>query len=72
MNNCTSLILKGFWTVPVLPLQYSPGRRREKNVTELKSLMAIFLAVVSWEAVSKACIMLIGRGCSLVGGESLF
>ena len=68
MNNWMSLILKGCWVVLVLPLQYSPGRRRKKKATQVRSLISIFLEVVPWTAVSKAWMNLTGRGRNLVGG----
>ena len=72
MNNWMSLILKGCWAVLVLPLQYSPGRRRKKKATQVRSLIVIFLEVVPWTAVSKAWMILTGRYHTLVGGESSF
>ena len=68
MNNWMSLILKGCWVVLVLPLQYSPGRRRKKKATQVRSLISIFLEVVPLVAVSKAWMNLTGRGHNLVGG----
>ena len=53
----------------VTTLQYLPDQRRKKKATELRSLFAMFLAVVTWVAVYQAWITLTGRGCTLVGGE---
>ena len=50
MNNWMSLILKGCWAVLVLPLQYSPGRRRKKKATQVRSLIVIFLEGGSLES----------------------
>ena len=72
MDNWTSLSLKGCWVVLVPPLHYSPDRMRKKKATQMRSLMAIFLAVVPWAVVSKAWIQLKGRGRTIVGGESSF
>ena len=52
----------------VPPLQYSPGRRRKKKATQVRSLIAIFLEVVPWAVVSKAWMNMIGRGHNIVGG----
>ena len=62
MNNWTSLSLKGCWEVTVPPLQYLSGCRRKKNATQVRSMIAIFLAVIPWEAVSKSWMTLTGRG----------
>ena len=72
MENCAPLSLKGCWALLVLPLKYLPRRRRKKKATQVRSLMAIFLGVVPWEAVSKAWITLIGSGRTLVDRESSF
>ena len=67
-----SLRLKGFWAVAVPPLQYLPERRRKKKVTQVRSLIEIFLEVFPWAAVSKAWMALRGRVRTLVEGESSF
>ena len=67
-----SLRLKGYWLVLVLPLQYLPGQRRKKKATQVKSLIEIFIEVVPWAAVSKACMTLRGRVRTLVEGEYSF
>ena len=63
-----SLVLKGYWAVLVLPLQYLPGRRSKKNSTQVRLLVEIFIEVVPWAAVSKAWMTLTGRGRNLVEG----
>ena len=73
MKNWTSLSLNEWWVVSVPSLYYSPvQRRRKKKATHVRSPMAMFLGVVLWAVVSKAWIMLTGRGCTLSGGESYF
>ena len=62
------LRLKGCWEVSVPPLHYLPGRRRKKKATQVRSLIAIFLKVVPWTAVSKAWVDLRGRVRTLVEG----
>ena len=52
----------------VPPLQYSPGWRSKKKATGMKLLIAIFLEVVTWAAVSKAWITLTRRGRTLTEG----
>ena len=62
--------MKGCWAVLVLPFQYLPGLVRKNKATEVRLLIAMFLAVVPWVMVSKAWIILTGKGHTLVGGES--
>ena len=56
----------------VTPLKYSPGRRRKKKATQVRSLMEIFLGVVPWVAFPRAWITLTGRVCTLVEGNFSF
>ena len=56
--------------VSVMPLHYSPGNRRKKKATQVRSLIAISVAVVPWSAMSKAWMMLTGRGLAPLGVES--
>ena len=72
MKNWMTLSLKRCWEVSVAPLYYSPGTRRKKKETQMRFLITIFICVVTWASVSKAWITLIGRGRTLVGGESSF
>ena len=72
MKNRMSLRLKGCWEVLVPPLQHLNGRRRKKKATQVRLLIAIFLEVVPWAAVYKACMTLTGRGRTLVEGELSF
>ena len=52
MSNWMFLILKRYWAVLVLPLQYSHGRRINNKAAHVRLLIVIFLEVVPWTAVS--------------------
>ena len=54
VKNHTSLGKKGWWAVSLPPLQYYLGQSSKKKATQVRSLIAMFLGVVHWAAVSKA------------------
>ena len=52
MNNWMSRRVKGFETVSVPPVQYSPGRSRKKNAIQTRLDIARYLGEPPWATES--------------------
>ena len=65
-------MLKGWGSVSVPPMQYSPRQIRKRKVTQKRLLISRFCWVTDWKDVSKDQIMDTRRGQTLVGGGFSF
>ena len=63
---------EGVLGVDVIALAVFAWPEKVKKATQVRLLMAVFIGVVPWAAVSKAWIMLTRMGRTLFRGESSF
>ena len=68
MKNWAFFIREGWWAVLVHPQQNYTGRKRKNKTFQLRFMVETYCGFVDQEAVSRAWMMLTGRGRNCVGG----